>query len=109
MKLSDLRFDESGLIPVTVQSEDDGRVLMMAYMSRESIALSVETGLTHFYSRSRQQIWPKGQTSGNTQQLITLQVDCDKDSLLAIVKAAGPSCHTGERSCYDNFQPLELE
>lgn len=109
MKSSDLRFDSDGLIPVTVQSENDGRVLMSAFMSRESIKLSLEIGEMHFFSRSRNEIWHKGLTSGNTQTLISLHADCDKDSLLAIVREAGPACHTGKRSCFDNFEALELE
>jgi phosphoribosyl-ATP pyrophosphohydrolase/phosphoribosyl-AMP cyclohydrolase len=109
MKLDDLQFDASGLIPVTVQSALDQRVLMMAYMSRESIKLSLETGETHFYSRSRKEIWHKGLTSGNTQELISLHADCDKDGLLAVVRESGPACHTGKRSCFENFEALELE
>jgi phosphoribosyl-ATP pyrophosphohydrolase/phosphoribosyl-AMP cyclohydrolase len=109
MKLTDLQFDASGLIPVTVQSALDNRVLMMAYMSRESIELSLETGETHFYSRSRKEIWHKGLTSGNTQELVSLHADCDKDGLLAVVRESGPACHTGKRSCFENFEALELE
>jgi phosphoribosyl-AMP cyclohydrolase len=109
MNLSELNYDSSGLIPVTVQSESDGKVLMVAYMSSESIKLSLETRQTHFYSRSRQQIWHKGHSSGNFQELLSLNADCDKDSLLAIVRELGPACHTGERSCFDNHQSLELE
>lgn len=108
MKLSELMFDSSGLIPAVVQSESDGRVLMVAYMSSESIRLSLETGQTHFYSRSRQQIWHKGLTSGNTQQLVSLLSDCDRDALVAVVRETGPACHTGERSCFENFEALEL-
>jgi phosphoribosyl-ATP pyrophosphohydrolase/phosphoribosyl-AMP cyclohydrolase len=108
MKLSDLKFDAAGLIPAVVQSQQDNKVLMVAYMSEESIRLTLETGQTHFYSRSRSKIWHKGETSGNIQQLVTLQVDCDGDSLLAVVREAGVACHTGERSCFDNFEPLEL-
>jgi phosphoribosyl-ATP pyrophosphohydrolase/phosphoribosyl-AMP cyclohydrolase len=108
MKLSELQFDDSGLIPVTVQSELDGRVLMSAFMSDESVRLSLETGQMHFFSRSRKQIWHKGLTSGNFQQLVSLHADCDKDALLAVVRESGPACHTGERSCFDNFEALEL-
>jgi phosphoribosyl-AMP cyclohydrolase len=109
MKLSELRFDDLGLSPVIVQSLTSGKVLMLAYMSSESIRLTLETGQTHFFSRSRQQIWHKGLTSGNTQQLVSLRADCDKDSLLAVVTEVGPACHTGQISCYDNFAALELE
>jgi phosphoribosyl-AMP cyclohydrolase len=108
MKLADLKFDSAGLIPAVVQSEKDGKVLMVAYMSMESIQLTLETGQIHFYSRSRSEIWHKGKTSGNTQQLVSLHGDCDGDSLLAIVRETGAACHTGSRSCFDNYEPLEL-
>ena len=108
MKLADLKFDPAGLIPAVVQSEKDGKVLMVAYMSKESIQLTLETGQTHFYSRSRSEIWHKGKTSGNTQQLVSLHADCDGDSLLAIVREAREACHTGSRSCFDNYEALEL-
>lgn len=108
MKLSDLRFDSNGLIPAIVQSEQDNKVLMVAYMSKESIVRTLETGQTHFYSRSRSEIWHKGGTSGNIQHLVSLHADCDGDALLALVREAGEACHTGERSCFDNFEPLEL-
>jgi phosphoribosyl-AMP cyclohydrolase len=108
MKLSELRYDSSGLIPTVVQSEKDNEVLMVAYMSEESIRLSLETHQTHFYSRSRSEIWHKGATSGNFQELVSLHADCDGDSLLAVVREAGEACHTGARSCFDNYEPLEL-
>lgn len=108
MKLADLRFDAAGLIPAVVQSEQDNRVLMVAYMSAESVRLTLESGQTHFYSRSRSEIWHKGSTSGNFQQVVSLHADCDGDSLLAIVRESGAACHTGTRSCFDNFEPLEL-
>lgn len=108
MKLSELRYDSTGLIPTVVQSDKDNEVLMVAYMSEESIRLSLETRQTHFYSRSRSEIWHKGATSGNFQELVSLHADCDGDSLLAVVREAGSACHTGERSCFDNFEPLEL-
>lgn len=109
MKLSDLRFDSAGLIPAIVQSEGDSKVLMVAFMSAESIGLSLETGQTHFYSRSRSEIWHKGSSSGNFQEIVSLQADCDGDSLLVIVREAGAACHTGARSCFENHEPLELE
>lgn len=109
MKLAELRFDSAGLIPAVVQSEQDNKVLMVAYMSVESVELSLKTGQTHFYSRSRSEIWHKGSTSGNFQEVVSLQVDCDGDSLLVIVREAGVACHTGERSCFDNYEPLELK
>lgn len=108
MKISDLRFDSNGLIPAVVQSEQDSKVLMVAYMSKESVVMTLETGQTHFYSRSRSEIWHKGATSGNNQHLVSLHADCDGDTLLAVVREAGGACHTGERSCFDNFEPLEL-
>jgi phosphoribosyl-AMP cyclohydrolase len=108
VKLSELRFDAAGLIPTVVQSEKDGTVLMVAYMSSESILLTLETGQTHFFSRSRSKIWHKGATSGNVQELVSLRADCDGDSLLAVVREAGEACHTGKRSCFDNYEPLEL-
>lgn len=108
MKLSELRFDSAGLIPTVVKSEIDNEVLMVAYMSAESIRLTLESSQMHFFSRSRSEIWHKGATSGNFQELISLRADCDGDSLLAIVREAGVACHTGERSCFDNYEPLEL-
>jgi phosphoribosyl-AMP cyclohydrolase len=108
MKLSELRFDNNGLIPAVVQSEQDNKVLMVAHMSKESILLTLETGQVHFFSRSRSKIWHKGETSGNIQHLVSLHADCDGDTLLAVVREAGEACHTGERSCFDNFEPLEL-
>ena len=95
-----LTFDERGLIPCIVQQEGSGEVLMMAWMSAESIALSLETGTTWFWSRSRKELWNKGATSGNIQALKELRYDCDADCLLAIVDSPGPACHTGERSCF---------
>lgn len=108
MKVSDLRFDSNGLIPAVVQSEQDNKVLMVAFMSKESVLMTLETGQTHFYSRSRSKIWHKGETSGNIQHLVSLHADCDGDTLLAVVREDGVACHTGERSCFDNFEPLEL-
>lgn len=109
MRISELRFDESGLIPAIVQSAVDSKVLMVAFMSRESLVLSLETGQSHFFSRSRSELWHKGATSGNTQEVVSIQADCDGDSLLVLVREAGNACHTGLRSCFDNFEKLELE
>lgn len=109
MKLGDLNFDSSGLIVAIVQSAADNTVLMVAYMSRESLVLSLESGETHFFSRTRQKLWHKGETSGNTQSIVSIESDCDGDSLLVIVNEAGVACHTGERSCFDNFEPLEYK
>ena len=100
MGIDDLKFDERGLIPCVVQQYDTGEVLMVAWMSAESIRLTVETGTTWFWSRSRQELWNKGATSGNMQQLRELRADCDGDTLLALVASPGPACHTGNRSCF---------
>jgi phosphoribosyl-AMP cyclohydrolase len=109
MKISELKFDESGLIPAIVQSAEDLKLLMVAYMSPESLRLSLETGQTHFFSRSRAELWHKGASSGNTQEVVSIHADCDGDSLLVLVKEAGNACHTGVRSCFENFEKLELE
>ena len=100
MEISELTFDERGLIPCIVQEQATGQVLMMAWMNEETVRLSLEQRTTWFYSRSRQELWHKGDTSGNTQELIELRYDCDADCLLAFVKAAGPACHTGNMSCF---------
>ena len=109
MRISELKFDAQGLLPAIVQSATDNKVLMVAYMSEESIQLTLETGETHFYSRSRSELWHKGSTSGNTQQVLSIHADCDGDSLLIHVAEAGVACHTGERSCFDNLQRLVLD
>ena len=95
-----LAFDDRGLVPAVVQQHDTGAVLMVAWMSRESLARTLETGETVFYSRSRQELWHKGATSGNTQRVVDLRVDCDGDTLLVLVDAHGPACHTGQDSCF---------
>lgn len=100
MDISALTFDDLGLIPCIVQDARTKDVLMMAWMSEESIALTLERGETVFWSRSRQELWHKGATSGNVQKLIDLRYDCDADTLLALVDPAGPACHTGETSCF---------
>lgn len=100
MKVEDLKFDAQGLIPCVVQQYDTGEVLMVAWMNAESVALTLETGTTWFLSRSRQELWNKGATSGNMQQLRELLVDCDADTLLARVDSPGPACHTGNRTCF---------
>lgn len=99
-KVEDLKFDAQGLIPCVVQQYDTGEVLMVAWMNAESVALTLETGTTWFWSRSRQELWNKGATSGNMQQLRELLVDCDADTLLARVDSPGPACHTGNRTCF---------
>ena len=97
---SEISYDERGLVPCVVQDWRTGEVLTVAYMNAESLALTRQTGEMHFYSRSRQELWHKGETSGNTQTLKALRYDCDGDALLALVEPAGPACHTGERTCF---------
>jgi len=95
-----LKFDEQGLIPAVLQDWRDGTVLMVAYMNREALEKTLETGIAHFWSRSRQGLWEKGATSGNRQRVREVFVDCDQDTLLITVTPDGPACHTGERSCF---------
>jgi phosphoribosyl-AMP cyclohydrolase / phosphoribosyl-ATP pyrophosphohydrolase len=102
-----LRFDERGLVPAIVQDADSGSVLMVAYMNRESLERTLATGEVHFWSRSREAIWRKGETSGNVLRLRSIVADCDLDCLLVRAEPAGPACHTGERSCF--FEPLAGE
>jgi phosphoribosyl-ATP pyrophosphohydrolase/phosphoribosyl-AMP cyclohydrolase len=97
---SQIAFDERGLVPCIVQDWRTGEVLTLAYMNANSLRLTRETGETHFYSRSRQELWHKGATSGNTQRVKAIRYDCDGDALLALVEPAGPACHTGERTCF---------
>jgi phosphoribosyl-AMP cyclohydrolase / phosphoribosyl-ATP pyrophosphohydrolase len=97
---SEISFDEHGLVPCIVQDWSSGEVLTLAYMNAESLARTRATGETHFYSRSRQALWHKGETSGNVQRVKALRYDCDADTLLALVEPAGPACHTGERTCF---------
>jgi phosphoribosyl-AMP cyclohydrolase / phosphoribosyl-ATP pyrophosphohydrolase len=97
---SQIAFDERGLVPCIVQDWRTGEVLTLAYMNADALALTRETGETHFFSRSRQELWHKGATSGNTQQVKAIRYDCDGDTLLALVEPAGPACHTGERTCF---------
>lgn len=101
MKIPDnLKYDDSGLIPAVIQDGTTGKVLMVAYMNAESLKRTVETGLTWFWSRSRQKYWQKGETSGNIQRVRDIYYDCDQDTLLIKVEQKGPACHTGERSCF---------
>jgi len=100
MKIEEVKFDSSGLVPAIVQDAATGEVLTLAYMNRQSLQKSLETGETWFYSRSRQQLWHKGETSGNVHRIVEMHLDCDGDAILVTVKAAGPACHTGERSCF---------
>jgi phosphoribosyl-AMP cyclohydrolase len=95
-----LKFDERGLIPAVVQQHDSGEVLMVAWMNAESLRRTLDQKTTWFWSRSRQEFWNKGATSGNTQRVIDVLYDCDGDTLLVKVDAAGPACHTGNRTCF---------
>ncbi len=104
MNIEDLKFDEKGLIPVVVTDAISKQVLTLAYMNRESLRISMEKGLTCFFSRSRQELWLKGETSGHYQHLVSLTADCDGDALVAVVEKDGPACHTGRESCF--FMPL---
>ncbi|HLM26401.1 MAG TPA: bifunctional phosphoribosyl-AMP cyclohydrolase/phosphoribosyl-ATP diphosphatase HisIE [Thermoleophilaceae bacterium] len=96
----DIAFDEQGLVPCVVQDWRTGEVLTLAYVNEESLARTRETGEMHFWSRSRGELWHKGETSGNVQRLKGLRIDCDGDALVALVDPSGPACHTGERSCF---------
>ena len=102
MHLDELKFDEKGLIPAIVVDDETGKVLTLAYMNRESLAISMEKKLTCFWSRSRQELWLKGETSGNYQHIVSITADCDMDALEVRVKKDGPACHTGEDSCFHN-------
>ena len=101
-----LKFDKDGLIPAIVQDWATHEVLTLAYMNAESLAISLEEGCTCFFSRSRQCLWRKGETSGNTQRIVAIRADCDGDALVVEVQKAGPACHTGAESCF--FEPLYL-
>ena len=96
----EIKFNEAGLVPAIVQDHATGEVLMLAYMNAESLNKTLETGETWFWSRSRQALWHKGETSGNTQRVVSIAIDCDGDTLLIKVEPAGPACHTGARSCF---------
>ena len=100
MNFSELKWDAQGLIPAVVQDENTHEVLMVGWMNQESLNLTLEKGTTWFWSRSRQELWNKGATSGNFQHVSEVLVDCDADVLLLKVKADGPACHTGERTCF---------
>jgi phosphoribosyl-AMP cyclohydrolase / phosphoribosyl-ATP pyrophosphohydrolase len=98
----EIAFDERGLVPCVIQDRASGEVLTLAYMNREALAKTRETGEMHLYSRSRAEPWHKGATSGNTQAVKALRYDCDHDAVLALVEPAGPACHLGERTCFHN-------
>src|SRR5689334_16139107 len=107
VELNKLKFDEQGLIPVVVQDIRTLEVLTLAYMNAESLARTVETKETWFWSRSRNALWHKGETSGNTQRVIELLPDCDGDAIVVLVEPAGPACHTGARSCFESAGTYE--
>jgi phosphoribosyl-AMP cyclohydrolase / phosphoribosyl-ATP pyrophosphohydrolase len=108
---AEISFDENGLVPCVVQDARTGEVLTVAYMNREALARTRETGETHFWSRSRQELWHKGETSGNVQKVLRLRYDCDADALVALVDPVGPACHTGERTCFyrGDMEPTTAE
>jgi len=95
-----IAFDQNGLVPCIVQDARSGEVLTLAYMNEEALTKTRETGETHFWSRSRNELWHKGETSGNVQRVQRLRYDCDADAIVALVEPAGPACHTGERTCF---------
>ena len=102
INIDELKFDEKGLIPAVVVDAVSKRVLTLAYMNRESLEISMEKGLTCFWSRSRQELWLKGETSGNYQHIVSITADCDKDALVVTVEPDGPACHLGSFSCFEN-------
>ena len=100
--MTDLKFDANGLIPAIIQDHYTKKVLMLAYMNAESLEITIKEGKTCFWSRSRQQLWRKGETSGNFQRVVSIRTDCDKDTLLIDVIKEGPACHTGSETCFFN-------
>ncbi len=100
MQIPEIKFDPNGLVPAIVQDAETNQVLMLAYMNEESLRLTLEKGETVFWSRSRGELWHKGETSGNIQKVIEVRVDCDADTLLILVHPAGPACHTGNQTCF---------
>jgi phosphoribosyl-AMP cyclohydrolase len=96
----DPKFDADGLLTAVIIDAVDGAVLMVGHMNAEALAKSRESGLVHFFSRSRQRLWQKGESSGHVLKLVDMRIDCDQDALLVIAEPAGPTCHTGERSCF---------
>ena len=110
LNIDELKFDEKGLIPAVVVDSITKKVLTVAYMNRESLKISMEKGLTCFWSRSRQELWLKGETSGNYQHIVSITADCDKDALVVVVEKDGPACHTGSDSCFTKpvYQSEEL-
>ena len=109
--IEELKFDDKGLIPAIVVDAVSKKVLTLAYMNRESLKISMEKGCACFFSRSRQELWLKGETSGNFQHIVSIAADCDKDALVVMVEKDGPACHTGSDSCFFNpvYQSAELQ
>jgi len=106
VSIESFRFDANGLIPAVVQDAETNEVLMLAYMNVEALQLTIQLRETYFWSRSRQELWHKGATSGNIQKVVEVRVDCDADALLIRVHPAGPACHTGEQTCfYREYKP----
>ena len=110
INISELKFDKYGLIPAVVVDSITKKVLTIAYMNEESLKITMERGLTCFFSRSRQELWLKGETSGNYQHVVSITADCDKDALVVVVEKDGPACHTGSDTCFHNpvYQSEEL-
>ncbi|MBQ3969241.1 MAG: bifunctional phosphoribosyl-AMP cyclohydrolase/phosphoribosyl-ATP diphosphatase HisIE [Clostridia bacterium] len=102
INIDELKFDEKGLIPAVVIDDDSKKVLTVAYMNKESLEISIKEGRTCFWSRSRRELWRKGETSGNVQHIVKIQTDCDKDALTVYVKKDGPACHLGTDSCFND-------
>lgn len=103
IKIDELKYNENGLIPAIVVDAKDGKVLMMAYMNRESLQISIDEGTTCFWSRSRKCLWRKGETSGNRQHIVSIKADCDLDTLVVTVNKDGPACHTGNETCFNDY------
>ncbi len=109
MNVSDIKFSSDGLVPAIVRDAKSGAILMLAYMNQESPQKTIDTGETWFWSRSRSELWHKGTTSGNTQRVVHIAADCDRDALVVTVEPAGPACHTGAMSCFDDVPGPALD
>jgi phosphoribosyl-ATP pyrophosphohydrolase/phosphoribosyl-AMP cyclohydrolase len=105
--IPEAKFDDRGLVPVVVQERASGDVLMVAFANREALRLTAETGEAHFWSRSRNALWRKGETSGHVLRVVEVRTDCDADTLLMVAEPAGPACHTGARTCFGDASPTE--
>lgn len=102
MNIENIKFDEKGLVPAIAQDVKSGQVLMQAYMNSQSLQATIDTGYATYFSRSRQKLWKKGETSGNLQKVVSMKYDCDGDAILLLVKQTGPACHTGKKTCFFN-------